>query len=338
MSKHVAPLTVTYSNQLVLGASSQVLAIRTEAHASDVQVAGDIHAVVLQHAQFLARLDIVDLGRSVATSSDVFPVGTEPHAADHTLMLQGVDQVDVKHSGNRLVENDEPVIPRLLGMGRHAVGVQIAQGVVGGRRGRMVLLHGPRMVRGRMGGYLRGLARPGIRHRCVDLGGRGTASRRSAYASSSLGTRGRSALRGLGWKSSRAGRPWGVLLLVRRLLGRRRRRGRRTLHARRWLRHRVLRGLLLLRRWRGWGSKTAALSAVSGHDCSKVSVVHADGGRLGGVGATHGARRSAAGVLKLAAQMGNFFFVPGLQAVSPRSTAAKTHVLGRETYFCFSVK
>ncbi len=108
----------TYANELVLRSGSQILAVRAKAHASNVEIAIEINIFVLKNADLLARLDIVDLSRSIASSRHVLAIGAKSHAANNTLMLQRVNQVDIEKTRNVLVENRPPVILHLLDMAR----------------------------------------------------------------------------------------------------------------------------------------------------------------------------------------------------------------------------
>lgn len=106
----------TYSDQLVFGARGEVLAIRAETNAPNVEVSVQIYAVILENTQFLAGADFVDLSGSVTAGGDEFPIRTEPHATDNTLMLQCVEQIHIEGSRDLLVENNPPVVFHLLAM------------------------------------------------------------------------------------------------------------------------------------------------------------------------------------------------------------------------------
>jgi hypothetical protein len=54
-------------------------------------------------------LDIEDLCRAIAASGDISAVQTETNAADHTLMGQVVNQVDVKDTTCAGVEDSKPI-------------------------------------------------------------------------------------------------------------------------------------------------------------------------------------------------------------------------------------
>ena len=126
---------IPYSDQLVLGTGGQVLAIGAEAHAADIQIAVQINAIILEDAELLAGLDVVNLGRPIATSCDILAVGAEANAADHTLVLKRVNKFHIQHLGNILVEDDPPIILDLLGVVWKTLGVQVAQRVVVLRNG-----------------------------------------------------------------------------------------------------------------------------------------------------------------------------------------------------------
>lgn len=164
-------------------------------------------------------------------------------------------------------------------MGRQAVGIQVPQRIVDERtRGTGVRRHWASVVGSRLVVNLRGCARTrGVWHGVVDLGGRRTSRGSTTDTALSVGAR---AGRTLGRLPGEA--IWARSLLVRRLEGRllrwRRLRRRRTLEARRRLRHLMLlrTGALLLRRRL---RRQTGLTTLSGHDSLEQVVSHADGGR-----------------------------------------------------------
>jgi hypothetical protein len=324
----------TYPDELVLGTSGEVLAVGAEADAADVQVAANIDRRILQDAQLLSRLNIVDLSRPVAARGNILAVMTEPNAAHDTFVCQGVDQIDVKHAGDAVVEDGKPVVARLLSRGRQTVGIQIAEGIAyrgTGRRG--VRPADASMVRrgvadlGRLGGTREGDRSVNLRGRRSHGAGRPTDTTTSrAGRSRALGGLRPDAVSG---RSPRVGLlllRWGRLLLGR-LLGRLLRRllllevlglrlGRRDRKAGRTLSHLMLRAelLVLLRRGRR-GSEAGSLTSA-GHYAVEEAVAGGDRGRLlrrAGVRrrpAVHTGRGVAAGDLELAAEMLDLIFVP----------------------------
>jgi hypothetical protein len=68
----------------------------------------------LKDADLLSCHDIKNLGRSVATSCDIFSVVTEANTADNTLVLKGVKQINIENSWNFWVEDGEPIRLYLL--------------------------------------------------------------------------------------------------------------------------------------------------------------------------------------------------------------------------------
>ena len=104
----------TNANNLVFSTSGQVLAIRAEADASDVEVTILRQAGVLQMLDLLATLDIEDLSRTVATSGNKSSITAETNTADYTLMGQVVDELDVQSATNAWVENSIPVFTLAL--------------------------------------------------------------------------------------------------------------------------------------------------------------------------------------------------------------------------------
>lgn len=85
----------TYPDELVLSSSGQVLSIGAEADASDVKISSKIDVLVLQNAELLASLHIINLSGTVAAGGNVLAIHAEPHAANNTFMLESMDQLDV---------------------------------------------------------------------------------------------------------------------------------------------------------------------------------------------------------------------------------------------------
>ena len=104
----------TYANQLVFGPGREIFAVRAEADASNIKIAGYINRVILKNTQFLASLHIVDLRRPVAASCDKFAIVAEANTADHAFMGERVNKIDIEHARHVFVEDGEPVISLLL--------------------------------------------------------------------------------------------------------------------------------------------------------------------------------------------------------------------------------
>lgn len=115
------------ADQLVLGTCREVLAVGAEADTADVQVASSVGGIVLENADLLSSVDIEDLGRSVAASGDVLAIVAEAHAADDALVLQSVEQINVKNPWNLRVEDGEPIRLDLLLVVWEALEVQLCQ-------------------------------------------------------------------------------------------------------------------------------------------------------------------------------------------------------------------
>lgn len=305
----------TYSDQLVLSSGSKVLAVRAEANAPDIQVAARVGTVVLQNADLFSSDDVVDLSRLVASGRDVLAIHAEANAAHNALMGQSMDQVDIQHARDGRVENHKPVVASLLVLRRKALNVQVSQRV-GGRR--LVRVGHSSVVGGRMGADLRRLARArGARiwNGRIDLG-RSRSARIRGPSHTALPRAGASgAGRRLGREAARSG-TLRVLRLERRLLLRRRRRGRRALESWGRLRHLMRRRLLLLLLGRRGRRNGTTLAALASHDGAEGIGAHANGRRrslrrAGVRRAHHGVRgRASAGLVELATEMGDLFFVP----------------------------
>lgn len=309
---------MTYSDQLVLRSRSEVLAIRAEANAPDIQVAARVGTVVLQDTDLLSRDDVVDLSRLVATGRHVLAVHAESDAADNAFVGQSMDQVHVQNARYRRVEDHKPIVSSLLVLRRKTLDIKVSERVGGG--GRLVRVGHPGVVWSRVGADLRRLARASrarVRNGRVDLRRSRTPSIRRAPDTTltRAGTGGTG--RRLGREAARSW-PLRVLRLKRRLLLLRWRWGRRrrALEPWRWLRHLMRRRLLLLLlRWRGrWDGTT--LATLASHDGAEGIGAHADGWRrslrrAGVRRADHGVWGSAStGLVELATEMGYFFFIP----------------------------
>lgn len=90
------------------------MTIRTEADTSDVKVTILRQAGVLQMLDLLATLDVEDLSRSVATSSNKSSIAAETNTADYTLVGQVVDELNVQGAADTRVENSVPVFTLAL--------------------------------------------------------------------------------------------------------------------------------------------------------------------------------------------------------------------------------
>lgn len=276
--------------------------------------------MILEDADFLASRNIVDLGRSVATSGNVLSIVAEPDAANNTIMDEGVHEVDVENPLNLRIEDSVPVTSSLLVVRRDIVEFKIAKRVADGGRGRSWATNTGVIRRGVAD--LRRLTTTGVGDRRVDLGGgRSDCVRGPSYAAAGVWAGRLSAL----WRLTHAvgDRTLGILLvrscLLRWLLlstrvrrGRKPRRPLTNLMLRSQLlfvRRAVLLGLLLLRRCE------TALVATS-HDATKESVARRDGRRLlGRTTMRRGARERLAlatgGLGELVSEHAQFLFVPG---------------------------
>jgi hypothetical protein len=106
----------TYANDLILGTSCKVLAIWTEAHTSDVQVAVLVNAIVLQVADLLSSIHIEYLRTTIAASRDKATIMAETNAAYNALMREIVHKIDIKPTWHARVENGMPVFALALEM------------------------------------------------------------------------------------------------------------------------------------------------------------------------------------------------------------------------------
>ena len=128
------------TDDLVLGTSGEVLAVGTEAHASDVEIAVLGKTAILQVGDRVSVLHVEDLRGAVAARRNVATVQTEAHTADDTLVGQVVDEVDVKHTPGAGVEDGIPVVALALVLRRQLLDVEVGQTVgLGKRQLRLVL-------------------------------------------------------------------------------------------------------------------------------------------------------------------------------------------------------
>jgi hypothetical protein len=105
---------MTYPDDLVLSTGCEVLPVRTEANTPDVQITILGKASVLKMRDRVTSLDIENLGRAVATSRNPPTIQTEAYTANHALMWQVMDQVDIKHAPGARVEDSKPIAALLL--------------------------------------------------------------------------------------------------------------------------------------------------------------------------------------------------------------------------------
>jgi hypothetical protein len=304
-------LDVPNTNDLVFGTSRQVLAIRTEAHAPDVEIAVFRETAILKVCNWVSGLNIEDLSRAVATSGDIATVKTEAHTADYTLVRQVVDQVDIEYAPSPGVEDSVPVVTLPLVLSRQLLDIQISQTVsLCQRERRLVLRHqGILLVVGRRGrsGNL-GRSRVGSR---VVLLRRSRASRRTARRTGALAAGRSCGLWGLAIPVSRRSRLVPTEVLWRAW---RRVEPRRTLRATTKLwRHPVRRIAVLRRRSE---SRTTLVGAASHYAAEEIAGSVANLGRLRLRGAVVvRALAGATALLKFALELGDSVLVLGLHLV-----------------------
>lgn len=102
------------------------MAIGTEADTSNVQVGAILcDTRVCQETDLATGLDIIDLGGSVAASSDIATITTEADTAHDTVVRQVVDKLDVESSRNLWVEVGIPVVTLVLELCRQLIAVEI---------------------------------------------------------------------------------------------------------------------------------------------------------------------------------------------------------------------
>lgn len=180
------------ANDLILGASREILTVGTEADTANVQVAVFRETSVLEKGNGRSGFDIENLSRTVAASGHIATVSAEPHAADYALVRQVVDQLNVQHAPGAGVEDGEPIRLLLLEVRWQRLQIEISQDIALTERNswwteRMLLVW-----RGSRAGYLR---RSGVGCRTVLL--------RSRRTRRSTGTRARALAprrgRRLGW-------------------------------------------------------------------------------------------------------------------------------------------
>lgn len=118
----------THPNNLILRPRRQKLPIRTETHTPDIQIPVLRGTVVLQMTDLLPAVDIEDLRAAVTPGRHEAAVMTEPHTADHALMRQVVDELDVQtaRDGAR-VEDGVPVLALALEVRWELVRVELGE-------------------------------------------------------------------------------------------------------------------------------------------------------------------------------------------------------------------
>lgn len=110
---------IPYPDHLVFGTSCKELAIRTEADAADVQITFVWQAAVLQNRDDGSGVDVEDLSRSIAPSSNIFTIPAESYTAHNTLVNKVVDKINIKHPADSRVENGIPITSFTLEMRRY---------------------------------------------------------------------------------------------------------------------------------------------------------------------------------------------------------------------------
>ena len=164
----------TYPDLLILGTSGKILSVRTEAHATDVEIAVLVDVLVLQSGDVLTSGHVKNLSGAVATGGQVFSIPTETNAANNAVMDEMVDELDVQHSLHLGVEDGVPVGSLSLLRSRQVIGVPVGQHVS------RTLAHDGLTRRGRAR-QLRGHARVRIGQLVGLLGGR-WAGRSASFA------------------------------------------------------------------------------------------------------------------------------------------------------------
>ena len=86
--RRAACACATYPDKFILAAGRQIPTVRTEANASDIEIAAHINRVIGKMAELLARQYVENLCRPFAASCNVFPIVAESHAADDALVME----------------------------------------------------------------------------------------------------------------------------------------------------------------------------------------------------------------------------------------------------------
>lgn len=114
------------TDKLILSTSSKILSIWGEADRSDIQIPTGIDRVILEHADLLSGDNVENLSTSVTSGSNVLAISREANAADDGLVLEGVEQVDIKELWHSRVENGEPISINLLLALRQALEIELS--------------------------------------------------------------------------------------------------------------------------------------------------------------------------------------------------------------------
>jgi hypothetical protein len=115
----------TYPDLLVFGTSSKILAIWAEADTANVEISVLVNTLILESCYILTSSHIKDLSRSVAARGNIFPVATESNAADHAVVHQMVDELDIQDSLDLRVEDCIPVGPFPFLCGRQVIWIPV---------------------------------------------------------------------------------------------------------------------------------------------------------------------------------------------------------------------
>ena len=114
------------TDKLILSTSSKILSIWREADGSDIQISTGIDRVILEHADLLSGDNVENLSTFVTSGSNVLAISREANAADDGLVLEGVEQVDIKELWHSWVENGEPISINLLLALRQALEIELS--------------------------------------------------------------------------------------------------------------------------------------------------------------------------------------------------------------------
>jgi hypothetical protein len=160
---------------LILSTSSKVLAVRTEANATNVEITVLVDGLILKSGYILTSSNVEDLSRSVTTGGDVLAVSAESHTANNTVMDQVMNELNVQHTLHLRVENSVPVGAFAFLGSREIIWVPIGQGVA--------WAFTDKLSRGRRARNLRRSARSGVVELMSLLGsGRSRWSSATAFA------------------------------------------------------------------------------------------------------------------------------------------------------------
>ena len=120
---------VPHTDDLVFCTRGEVLRIRTEADTADVKIALFARTWILEHSNHLTRIDIVDLGCTIAAGGYEATIVAEANTAHDAAVNKVVDESHIKHSSHVRVVYSIPIWSLALELWRQLLWVELSKAV-----------------------------------------------------------------------------------------------------------------------------------------------------------------------------------------------------------------